>query len=264
MNANFSEFSFGFAVTHEICQELLNCGFSAAPVFPTLRKEKHLGYDVKIPVRGFPLFLQFKLSEKLGKRAREWKIYKAPYFRVHLSKKSHSMQHQNLQKLANKGKGYYVCYVSPLFIKLQELNRAFNSQQVVRQCMFINVNRLDPIRDNKTHYFTFLRGNDLKLWSEPVSIEGKFTGDVFLDKLAGVLENRDSLYKIDSDYLYELREYLLGIIGQRELPLDFKKTQEYVIDDIVYLCRVYFGCEVLFVGLSERETKRKERILRLS
>lgn len=260
-----TEISFGSAVTNEICQVLSPYGFSGAPLFPNLRQEGHLGYDVKIPLRGFPLFLQFKLSDKMSnKRAKEWRNYNAPYFRVHLHNRRHSNQHQLLQELAKEG--HYVCYVAPLFLYQSDLDKAFRSNppQVVRNSMFIEVNRLPPLPDDRTHYFTFLRGDDLKFWSEPVNIEGKFTGDLFLDKLVSNLKLKESLRKMDLEYFHELRASILKIIGPIELPLENKKEERDPIDDIIYLCRVYLGCEVLFVGLSEREKKPKERILRLS
>lgn len=256
-----SEFSFGFALTHEICNELCNLGFSGVPTFLNLREEGRKGYDVEIPVRGFPLFLQFKLSDKMSnKRAKEWGDYNAPYFRVHLHNRRHSKQHQLLQKLATEG--HYVCYVAPLFLYQSDLDKVFRSNppQVVRSSMFIEVNRLPPLPDDRNHYFTFLRGDDLKFWSEPVNIEGKFNGNLFLDKIVGNLKEKDSLHKMDLEYFHELRASILKIIGPIELPLEERDP----IEDIVYLCRVYLGCEILFVGLSDREKKSKESILRLS
>lgn len=268
MKATISEFSFGFAVTHELCQELSNLGFSAAPLFPNLKQEgsSGYGYDVKISL-GFPLFLQFKLSDMMIRRRKpdEWNFYTKSYFRVHLHKRSHSNQHQLLQELANKG--HYVCYASPIFLKPPELDQAFLSRQVVRRSMFINVNRLPQLPDNKSHYYTFLKGDDLKFWSKPLAIEGKFTGEIFLKNVIENLENREALSKIDLEYFYKLRTSLLETIGTRNLPLNFNKNQdidEDPITDIVFLCRAYLGCEVLFVGLSKREKKPKERILRLS
>lgn len=158
MRATISEFSFGFAVTNEICQELSKLGFSAAPIFPNLRQEKNLGYDVEIPARGFPLFLQFKLSDKMFRcrKADEWNLYKMHYFRVYLHKQSHSEQHRHLQELSKEG--HYVCYVSPIFFEPFELDQAYRYRQVVNKSLFVNVDRLPALPDDELHYFTFLRG----------------------------------------------------------------------------------------------------------
>ena len=257
MKATISEFSYGFAVTYEICQELSNLGFSAAPLFPNLKQEGSpgYGYDVKISL-GFPLFLQFKLSDQMKRRrkADEWDFYKKSYFRVHLHKRSHSNQHQLLQELANKG--HYVCYASPAFLKPPELDLAFLSRQVVKRSMFIDVNRLPQLPDNESHYYTFLKGDDLRFWSKPTTIDGKFTGEILLKNLIENLKTKEALQKIDSEYFYKLRTSLLETIGPRNLPLGFNKKQdmnEDPITDIVFLCRAYLGCEILFIGLSDRE-----------
>lgn len=256
MESDISEFSFGFAVVNEICQKLPKLGFSAsaAPFFPNLRQEKLRPYDVKIPTRGVPLFLQFKRSDKMFRRmkakADEWDLYKTPYFRVNLYKRFHSDQHKNLQELAKKE--LYVCYVSPLFFKPFEFDQAYSNQQVVNESIFVHVNRLPPLPDDQTHYFTFLRGDDLRFWSKPVAIQGKFTGDFFLDKLVSVFKNKEALRKMDSEYLYDLRASILKIIGI-DLPSQIKKQERDLIDDIVYLCRVYLGCEVIFIGLFDEE-----------
>ncbi len=122
--------------------------------------------------------------------------------------------------------------------------------------MFIDVNRLPQLPDNKSHYYTFLKGDDLKFWSEPKAIDGNFIGEIFLKNLIEHLEHKEALSKIDIGYFYELRESILEIIGPRNLPLEFNKKQdinEDPITDIVFLCRAYLGSEILFIGLSDRE-----------
>jgi hypothetical protein len=66
MNPDFSEFSYGYAVTEELVASL-KATVVAAPIFPSLYEEgkKGGGYDVKIPLSGKPIFLQFKLSNHL-------------------------------------------------------------------------------------------------------------------------------------------------------------------------------------------------------
>ena len=211
-----------------------------------------MGYDVKIPTRGFPLFLQFKLSDKMFRRRRtdEWDLYETSYFRVYLHKRSHSEQHRLLQELANEG--HYVCYVSPLFFEPSELDNAYRYRQVVRRSLFVKADRLPALPDDKTHYFTFLRGDDITFWSKPLPIKGKFIGENFLYNLVDILENTNDLYKIDTEYYYRLRAFLLKIIGPKQLPLDFNKKQdinENPVADVVYLCRAYLGCEVLLIGI---------------
>src|SRR5215208_5575900 len=48
--ANFSEFSYGFALTHELIVSAPG-GVTAAPVFPSLVEEAHVGFDLMIKLR---------------------------------------------------------------------------------------------------------------------------------------------------------------------------------------------------------------------
>src|SRR5215203_581226 len=80
--ANFSEFSYGFSLTHELIVSAPG-GVTAAPVFPSLVEEAHVGFDLMIKLRPrttarrhgirkgrrfIPLYLQFKLCERPKRR----------------------------------------------------------------------------------------------------------------------------------------------------------------------------------------------------
>jgi hypothetical protein len=64
---DFPEFSYGFALTREICERWKR-GLKVAPVFPSLIQEGRTGggYDVLLEP-GFPLFLQFKISQYMAR-----------------------------------------------------------------------------------------------------------------------------------------------------------------------------------------------------
>ena len=255
MKPTISEFSYGFALTNEICNELSSLGFSGAPLLPNLRQEGKLGYDAKIPLKGFPIFIQFKLSDFMSnRRAKEWNEYNSPYFRVHLHNRRHSNQHNLLQKLAQEGN--YVCYVSPLFTKYTELNNAFLSKEVTKRSIFIEASRLPQLPDDKNHYLTFLKGNDLMFCSEPLHLEGKFTNDNFMNSLTSIFKFSDSLHTMDSEYFKKLRAKIIKIIGLINFPLEKEKNDPIGdIIDIIYLCRVFFGCEILLISKPEIEIK---------
>jgi hypothetical protein len=74
MPAEFSEFSYGFAVTNELINGY-RTPLVAAPVFPSLIEEGRTGVaDVRLDRPGIPLFLQFKLPDcMLRNSAREIK-----------------------------------------------------------------------------------------------------------------------------------------------------------------------------------------------
>lgn len=94
MESGFSEFTYGFAVTHELVTRWF--GRSAVPVFPSLIAEGRPGggYDVFLKKPGYPLFLQFKLSEFMSRRqSSEWRLFNSPYYRFWLRAPRHSDQH---------------------------------------------------------------------------------------------------------------------------------------------------------------------------
>ena len=69
MTPEFSEFTYGFALTNEILSwESLR----TVPIFPSLIEEgkKGGGYDVRIDIPAVPLFLQFKRARVLDPSAR--------------------------------------------------------------------------------------------------------------------------------------------------------------------------------------------------
>ena len=65
MRPEFSEFSYGFAFTHEYINR--NSSLQAAPELPSLIREAEKGYDLKLAYQGHAKFFQFKLSEYLSR-----------------------------------------------------------------------------------------------------------------------------------------------------------------------------------------------------
>ena len=61
-----SEFTFGFAFVSEQIRE--NWGkIVSIPIFPSLIREKNVGYDVELPMKGKTFYYQFKTSELLSR-----------------------------------------------------------------------------------------------------------------------------------------------------------------------------------------------------
>ena len=127
MKSGFSEFSYGFAVTHGL---LLNDpNVVKAPHLPSLIEEGKLGYDVNLEYSGHTLFLQFKLSDYLVRsNALYWDYYKDPYFRIEVTPNRISEQHNLLRQLADEGEDVF--YVAPLFNTVMEFDQAFRRNQV--------------------------------------------------------------------------------------------------------------------------------------
>ena len=84
MMPEFSEFSYGFAFTHEYVNRIP--GLRAAPDLPSLIKEAETGYDLKLGYRGHTKYFQFKLSAYLSRRnAMHWQTHLSPHYRVRLT-----------------------------------------------------------------------------------------------------------------------------------------------------------------------------------
>lgn len=128
MDLYFSEFSYGYAVTQEYVGSYA-APLKAAPVFPSLQDEGTKGYDVellRLGLRpnspGIPLFLQFKLSERIVRQRitqAERGYYVPPFYRVHLRTKRPN-QHRLLAQLEGQGREVY--YIAPGFHKTADLN----------------------------------------------------------------------------------------------------------------------------------------------
>lgn len=69
MDADFSEFSFGYAAIREAESTLTEVYRAAgAPTLPSLELEEQLGWDAKVPTLDYALFLQFKRQTYVSRR----------------------------------------------------------------------------------------------------------------------------------------------------------------------------------------------------
>lgn len=210
MIPNFSEFSFGFAFVHEYANH--NPGLTEAPVLPSLRKERTVGWDAKLPFQGHPKFFQFKLSEYLCRsNASQWLCHNRPYFRFRITPLDKSDQHNRLLQLANDG--YDVLYAAPMFHEIEEFNRNFQTSQVTTRSIWVPVQCLDPINeDDDPHCITFSRTRINGIWnvrwhSEPKRIEGKFSAEEHYD-------TTNEMITIDENYFRGLRNKLLAALNE--------------------------------------------------
>lgn len=171
--AEFSEFSFGFALTHSLIKAFGSL-LPAAPVFPSLIQEgsKGGGYDVKLPLIPIPLFLQFKIPYVL-RRSSKWrpKPYWLPYYRVALRT---SAPDQHMLLLTLKKKEPLVFYAMPFFHEVLDLDKHFSSSSVHLNSAFVLPSRLGQL-DDGSHHLAYQRGA-AAFWlrSEPKAIEGAF------------------------------------------------------------------------------------------
>ena len=125
-----SEFTFGYAfISEQIRKKWGN--IVSVPIFPSLIKERGLGYDVELPLEGKTCYYQFKTSELLksanSKFIRDG-TYTGEYYRIKLHKMFNNNQHRMLWKLSQKEKNTY--YVAPECTDLKAFNYAFLNGKV--------------------------------------------------------------------------------------------------------------------------------------
>jgi hypothetical protein len=182
MTPEISEFSYGFALTNEIVGW---APLSAAPVFPSLIEEGRAGggYDVKLDVRGIPLYLQFKRADCMTRRS-AWEIrdYSAPlslpFYRFKITETGKSDQHQLLLEL-DDGENI-VFYAAPRFHELVEIDAAWNANEVASRSIFVAPNMIGLLDEDSHHVAYDAQGTFL--CSEPKAIEG-LTSRELVDKL---------------------------------------------------------------------------------
>lgn len=225
MHCHFSEFSYGFALSHEIASRLKG-KLVAAPEFPSLVREGRDGggYDAAIAILGVPIFLQFKLSEFMQRpTAREWAQFGAPYYRFWLHAPRHSRQHDLLLHL--EGRGNLVFYAAPSFHTITELNAAFLRARVVGTSAFVQPSAIGPVPDSDAHSVAFQQGLRFAwLHSEPRPIELSSFGDQFLEVLTGRQRTRIPV-AITSAFFANLADELTVAVGEfgvaKQVDVDF-------------------------------------------
>jgi len=157
MKSLISEFSYGFALTHELVIALGT--LSAAPIFPSLIEEGRSGggYDVKLEAPGIPLFIQFKRSDCLSTgNAREIRAgapLSTPYYRFEITAKADSEQHQMLIDLDQAPN--LVFYAAPMFHRKAEFDTAFVGGRVRQNSFYVRPRTIGSFTDNRPHYLSF-------------------------------------------------------------------------------------------------------------
>lgn len=183
MRANFSEFSFGYALTESLVD---NRQQFVRPIFPTLRQEQKFGYDLKLEQPGFSLFLQFKLCEGMSKRsAMEISYYKldeesnplhTPFLRMPLMAAKLSPQHERLRELDSSGEQVY--YATPRFYKDSDFARHYRSGLILEKTAFIRPNIIGALPDEEEHYVSFEAASNFGWFlSEPLLIQPIICGE---------------------------------------------------------------------------------------
>jgi hypothetical protein len=180
----FSEFSFGYALTENLMNGGLLPGVRGAPVFPSLYDEGKLegGYDVEIPKRGAPLFLQFKIPQVVTQKSKYFPPgFPLPYYRMHIMSSRYSLQHQSL--LSHESRGRLVYYATPLFRTTADLNKHYDKKQVPAKSVFIRPSQIGAL-DDEDHHVAYANGVRVGWrYSQPVQMQGPIDSQRFFDEV---------------------------------------------------------------------------------
>jgi len=258
MQPLISEFSYGYALTQELAGGMLG-NLIGAPVFPSLRQEGSAGggYDVQIPLIGFPLFLQFKLSDYLSRTsASERTMLGGPYYRMHLRPLRHSDQHNLLLDLEAAGNEVY--YAAPEFHTQPELNSAYLARQVFRRSRFFRPSAIGALPDRDGHYICFrARQKPAYLFSDSGRGVLSQTGEEFAKGLADEFQMKhrpldlrtlESLSTNLESAIEKKSAYIESVYQLKDVKAGFVKSRIGLGRYLAHLSWVFFDSYLVFVG----------------
>lgn len=258
MNPDFSEFSYGYAVTEELVA-FQKASVFAAPVFPSLYEEGQSGggYDVKIPILCRPIFLQFKLSDYMGRtNSKEHRdgVLSVPYYRMYLRPTKYSDQHNLLLALENSGESVF--YIAPEFHLPVELNDFYLKRTVVSNSAAFSPGDIGPLPDDEEHYVVFQRGSTTayRCSNEPKGIQKTSLNEGVVSLLnSRGIQNR----QLDIEGLVTMAGRMVDVLSQSEERLQRSKKSVDIdglrrinsnrtpIESINYMARTFFDAELL-------------------
>lgn len=258
--AEFSEFSYGYALTDNI----MHGGFpttGSAPVFPSLLAEGSAGggYDVRIPLYPVPVFLQFKIPQVVFRRSIKMPAgFSKPYLRMQLRTASPN-QHELLRKL--EGSGNLVAYASPNFWKASHLDAYFEGNEVPDRTSYFLPSQIGAL-DNRSHQISYCPNHpNAWVYSTPRSLDGPFDAASFRARVAAACaaaQRREPLAFLDS--LATLIDRLATPDGLRadrhEVHIDkiaanrqpTPETIRLAVRYTGYLAQVRLGCTLFLTG----------------
>lgn len=260
MKPDFSEFSYGYAVTEELVTRS-RAFLVAAPLFPSLYEEGQAGggYDVKIPLYGIPLFLQFKLSDRMERKsAKEHQagLLSVPYFRMHIRPAKHSDQHNLLLDLEASGQAVF--YIAPEFHRPEELNAHYLARHVLLSSAAFSPSNIGAMPDDDAHYIAFERGASFgyRCSDDPIMVDK-------LNLYEGIhtaLRSRDvAKRRIGEAGLRDISARMLSVLEaadsrlrEQEKSIDINGLRQIVqqrspLESAGYIARTFFDSELVIL-----------------
>jgi hypothetical protein len=260
MRPAISEFSYGYAVTESLIRDSAG-SITEAPRFPSLRDEgKSEGYDLFLPLAGFPLYVQFKVCDYMrgDPRAREVRAgcFTGPFFRMHLRSRKRSTQHDLL--LAWERKGNAVFYVGSALPSLGHFNQAYRTGTVLTTSAYFQPVAIGDIRDDDEHHVAFAPPQTgFVLCSQPKPFHTSVDYAAFQRDLATRLDlsqrSLEAHLRRDRNFLREL--IFQGTLFAQQDRDHLDQLLDELHDDaarVTYMAQTYLGCAVFFVARRQR------------
>lgn len=249
MKSEFSELSFAFAYMADLTKKLSGT-LTVAPSFPstTLEGKKGYGYDVKLGLKGIPVFLQFKLAHCM-KSGNSGEFSKGvflqgspvdPVYRFYLMALGKSRQTSLMLKLEKKHD--LVFYVAPAFHKVSELNSHFASSSVDSHSRSIRPSRIKKMPDKLEHFVSYrLSGPCHRFSDEPEIVEEQ------PENLPTAIQNSDARETNAAAVLESLLSILDRRVGsQKGKFAELARADRDPTVAAQFVARTFFGCELAF------------------
>ncbi|MCA9468576.1 MAG: hypothetical protein KC643_24485 [Nitrospira sp.] len=256
----FSEFSYAYAVTDNLINGGLLPGIKGAPIFPSLYAEgkKGGGYDVEIPKRGAPLFLQYKIPQIVTRTSKNTPAgFDPPYYRIHLRQGNHSSQHLNLYMHERSGRLVY--YAAPNFHTTLDLNSGFDKKMVPKESIFVRPS-LIGLLDDAPHHVAYHPGSSIGwVFSEPHQIEGSITRERFFRDIETAIDAAP-LQIEDGEFFEGLATEIFTSLKKARMQTEqvASEPKQYG-QDIESTPRLFIEQELPRVSFEQREDEARNR-----
>jgi hypothetical protein len=250
----FSEFSYGYAVVREAEATLASVYKSlGAPVLPSLKQEKQVGYDARLRHADFVLCLQFKRTEYISRQnpaSPTWPAFGSPHFRFAIDTGGH--QHQALMGLEHDLTSRQVgevLYVSPLFHTQAEFDAAYAGGKVLEHSLLVPPSEF-AAGSGKHHYASDALGTNLVL-SRPREPEHRATWARLEEAVRGRAEIAASRRDARRVTLGEVEE-ILSRAAERTRPLPYRQL-DVPVERRIERLGALLDCGVLVFTIDESD-----------
>jgi len=259
MEPTFSEFSYGYAITEELATGILGT-IHGHPIFPSLKQEGQIGggYDVKFPLYGSALYLQFKRSHFMKRvYCENFYLFHNAYYRMYLMRSKYSIQHELLIHLELSGNDVF--YIAPEFYTDDELTEFYTNKTVYVHSAMFSPSDVGHLPNDDSHYVAFDHDMNAYLCSkEPKRLEKMIKGQDFQKFYSTGFKNKRK--PIDSAFFDKLTENTIDVIERSHIQTNFIKNIRSIRKDTdtledkarfaALLSRAYFDVELFIVDES--------------